>query len=70
MDVTYNFVAGVHKTQLLGHLGNEILHDGAKYLWVLCMQFTAFYTSVTRNFEMAPGFWKICAPLVLKISWV
>jgi len=70
LDVTYNFVAGVHKTQLLGHVGDEILYDGAKYLWVLCTQFTACYTSVTCNFEMASRFWKICAPLVLKTSWM
>jgi len=69
LDVTYNFVAGVHTTQLLVHLGDKILYDGANYLWVLCTQFTACYSSVTCNFEMAPRFWKICTPL-LKTSWM
>jgi hypothetical protein len=68
--VTCNFVTGVHKTQLLGHLSDEILYNGAKYLWVLCTKFTAYYTSVTYKFEMAPRFWKICAPLVFKTSWM
>lgn len=70
LDVAYSFITGVHKSQLLGHLSDEILYDGAKYLWVLCMQLTACYTSVTYNFEVAPSFWKICAPLVLKTSWM
>ena len=64
------FCSRVHITQLLGCMGDEILYDGAKYLWVLCTQFTACYTSVTCNFEMAPRFWKICTPLVLKTSWM
>ena len=55
---------------VLGHLGDESLYDGAKYLWVLCTQFAAYYTSVTCDFEMAARFWKICSPLILKTSWM
>lgn len=53
---------GVHISREPG-CPDQVLYDGAKYLWVPIMKPNPCHPSGAQNFEWFIDFWKICAVL-------
>ena len=53
---------GVHKSRMLGCLGDSISYGGAQYYWVLSVELVFVDLLVAVILRWRLDFWKICGP--------